>query len=103
MTHVVQVVYAPTRGGNGSELVAIKPLHGVPRYYDPVEAPSAAVGLALEIASRRVGRGEVQAGDGFTVKVVFVNEDGAPLAPPEPGPGDAAFAEMGAVADDEDG
>jgi hypothetical protein len=102
--HVVQVVYTPILGGDGSELVAIRlPDRESVRHYLRGEAPSAAVCLALEAASRSVGRYEVPAADGFTVKVVFVNEAGEPLTPPDPGPGDAAFAEMEAVADADDG
>lgn len=104
MTHVVKVVYSPMRGGDGSALVAIRLLDRESvRHYLRGEAPSAAVCLALEAASRSVARDEVPSGDGFTVKVVFVNEAGEPIAAPEMGPGDAAFAEMEAIADADDG
>jgi len=87
MAHVVQVVYTPVRGGDGSELVAIRlPDRESVRHYLRGEAPSAAVCLALEAASRSVARDEVPSGDGFTVTVVFVNEAGEPLTPVEPMP-----------------
>jgi hypothetical protein len=105
MEHVVKVVYTPIRrGDDGWGLVAIRlpDRRSVSHYYHD-EAPSAAVCLALEAALRSVARYEVPSGDGFTVRVVFVNEAGEPLSPPGPGPGDAAFAEMEAVADADDG
>ena len=86
MAHVVQVVYTPIRGGDGSELVAIRlPDRESVRHYLRGEAPSAAVCLALEAASRSVARAEVPSGDGFTVRVEFVNEVGEPIAVPADG------------------
>lgn len=81
MAHVVQVVYTPIRGGDGSDLVAIRlPDRESVRHHLRSEAPSAAVCLALEAASRSVARDEVPSGDGFTVRVEFVNEAGEPIA-----------------------
>lgn len=84
MAHVVQVVYKPMKGGDGSDLVGIRlPGRESVRYYGRGEAPSAAVCLALEAASRSIARYEVPSGDGFTVRVEFVNEAGELLTPPE--------------------
>lgn len=74
---VVRVVYQP--GENG--IVAIGHLGDARRsHHLTVEAPSAAVCLALEVAARQVARYEVSSGDGFSLRVVFVNESGAPVS-----------------------
>jgi hypothetical protein len=88
----------------GEKSVAVG-IPGDPRryYYCEDEAESSAACIALAGVIRQIARWELPAGDGFTVKVVFVNEAGEPLTPPGPGPGDAAFAEMEAIADEEDG
>ena len=99
METIVRVVVT-AKDNNGLVSVGLpgKPM----RHYLSSEAPSSAVCLALEATIRSVARYEVESGDGFTLKVVFVNEAGEPYRPLD-GPGDAAFAEMEAVADAEDG
>jgi len=82
MTLVAQVVVTTLESGLVSVRIPDKPRQYC---YLASEAPSSAVCLALEDAMRRVARAEVEAGDGFTVRVVFVNEAGEPLALPAPG------------------
>jgi hypothetical protein len=76
---VVRVVYVP---GDGTAAIG---LVGDARrsHHLTGEAPSAAVCLALEVAARQVARCEVSSGDGFSLRVVFVNESGEPIAPKE--------------------
>ncbi len=93
--HVVRVVHEP--GENGVVKVGA---FGSPRrsHYLAGEARSSAVCIALEAAARSVARYEVPSGDGYTLRVEFVNEAGEPLAPRSPGSGVQALAETEAVA-----
>ena len=80
--HVVRVVVE--RGARN--IVTIGMPGDLRRYhYRSDEADSSAVCLALERVIRDIARWEVPAGDGFTVRVDFVNERGEPLASPAPG------------------
>lgn len=69
MTHVVRVRVTPL-ADRRKKSVGLED-STLERFYSNEVAASAAVCLALETVSRRVGRGEIEAGNGFTVKVEF--------------------------------
>ena len=68
---VVSIGVTPT---NKPGLFAVRSATRVSHYYDG-EAQSSAVYVALEQVTRQIGRGEIEAGDGFTVRVEFVTVD----------------------------
>lgn len=73
---VVPVMYEPKQRTPGLVKIGM-PGSARESYYYEEEAESAAVCVALESVLVRVGRGEIPATDGFTVRVVFVDEFGA--------------------------
>lgn len=72
---VVPVMYEPKQRTPGIVKIGM-PGSARESYYYEGEAESAAVCVALESVLVRVGRGEIPADDGFTVRVVFVDKFG---------------------------
>lgn len=72
---VVPVMYEPKQRTPGIVKIGM-PGSTRQGYYYEGEAERAAVCVALESVLVRVGRGELPADDGFTVRVVFVDKFG---------------------------